>query len=348
MYSRRLSPLRVSILTVALLGHQWAFGGEERAAPDLKPLHFIDLTHEIPTFEPSSLDRTKPDLAKPIMGSTPVPGFGPQAILYPPDVFMTNQGYFNSASLFLQEHAGTHLNSLNHYINNVESMEPGGIPINQRKAVHELPIEQLAGPIVFIDVSMRVQAELAKNGGRPNVDARITDFSDRSQATVRAHDIDRVADQITDGVWVVARLGWDQFYPGGEDWDASPYVNGLNHPGFTREAIDRLIAIMDEKHVRISGITTDSFTCDSGQGAQGIDNNYSNAWPSHVRLYQRGVLSVENLANVGALAQAIGRGEKCSIAMGVLKHVGGTGGPVRAIAACQARTAAIRQRAEHR
>ncbi len=332
MYALVLPLLLAFTTVIALPGCSPSKAAQE---PDVKPLHFIDMTHEIPTFKPSTTDPTKPDLSAPILHSTPVPGFGPQAVLYPPDVFPTNEGYFNSASILLQEHAGTHLNSTNHYINNASSQELGGIPVDQRKAVHELPIEQLAGPVVLIDISERVRAELAKNGGRPYRDTKVTDFSDNSLATVRAQDIDRIADQIRDGVWLVARLGWDKFYPGGEDWDASPYVNGLNHPGFTREALDRLIAIMDAKHVKIAGITADSFTCDSGQGAKGTDDNYSNSWPSHVKLYQRGIVSVENLANVGALAEAIGRGESCSVVMGVLKHVGGTGGPVRVVAACQ-------------
>lgn len=333
----KLIPPLLSILAtvVAISGCIPPTEEQAHALSESKALHFIDMTHEIPTFKPSLSDPTKPNLNQPILHSKPVPGFGPQAVLYPPDVFPTNEGYFNSASILLQEHAGTHLNSPNHYINNANSQELNGIPVSQRKAVHEIPIEQLAGPVVLIDVAERVRTELTKNKGRPSADTRITDFSDTSLATVRAQDIDRVADQIKDGVWLVARLGWDQFYPGGEDWDASPYVNGLNHPGFTREALDRLITIMDTKHVRIAGITADSFTCDSGQGAKGVDDKYTNAWPSHVKLYQRGIISVENLANVNALAHAVTHGERCSIIMGVLKHIGGTGGPVRVVAACQ-------------
>ena len=332
----KMQHMLIFTLGLAIHGPAFSAGAQAAGAPEMPALRFIDMTHEIPTFEPLEQDRTKPDLAAPILHSSPVAGFGPQAILYPPDVFPTNEGHFDSASLLLQEHAGTHINSPNHFLNNEISQEPGGTPVSERQAMHEVPIEQLAGPVVLIDVSGRVSEELRKNNGRPHPDLSVTDFSDSSRATVRAADIDAVADQITEGVWVIANVGWSQFYPNsGEDWETSPYVNRLNHPGFTREAVDRLIEIMEEKQVRVAGIAADSFTTDSGEGAKGTDDQYSHSWPSHVRLYQRGVLSVESLANVGALAAAIDGGETCHIFMGALKHVGGTGSPVRAVAICR-------------
>ena len=257
---------------------------------------FIDLTHEIPTFSPLEDDPLKPDLASPIGHSEPIAGFYHQAILYPADKWPTSDGHFNSAAFLIQEHNGTSFNSPNHYVNNEKSLEQGKIPPSRRKSAEALTIEQLTGKIVLIDVSERVLDELAKNGGKPSPDISITDFSNSSQATVRAEDIDAVADQIEDGVWLVARVGWEQFYSSGvEDWDESPYANALNHPGFSREAIDRLIEIMDRKNVGISGIAADSLSTDSGEGAKGTDDKWSNAWPAHVRLYQRDILIVENL-----------------------------------------------------
>ena len=300
-------------------------------------LTFIDLTHPIPTFEPRAGDPTKPDLSKPIGRSTPIAGFYHQAILYPPDPWPTNQGHFVSAALLVQEHNGTSFNSPNHYVNYGQSLEPGGIPQGERKTTEELTLDQLTGKIVLVDVSDRVKDELAKNGGMPSPDISITDFSDSSRATVRAEDIEAIADQIENGVWIVARLGWSQFYfAGGEDWDTSPYVNALNHPGFTREAIDKLIEIMDAKGVTISGIAADSLSTDSGQGAKGSDDKWSNAWPAHVRLYQRDILIVENLSNLGSLASADANSD-CSLVVGAVKHVGGTGGPARVVAACESK-----------
>ncbi len=295
---------------------------------------FLDLTHTIPTFEPSAKDPTKPDLSKPVGKSAPISGFYHQAILYPAHIWPTNEGHFASAAVLVQEHNGTSFNSPNHYINNAQSTEPGAVPAKKRKTSEALTMRQLTGKIVLIDVSERVKRELSKNGGKPSPDKSVTDFSDRSPATVRASDIEAVAGKIEDGVWVVANLGWSHLYGvGGENWNAPGYVNGLNHPGFTREAIDKLIEIMDAKGVKISGIAADSLSTDSGQGAKGTDGKWSNAWPAHVRLYQRDILIVENLTNLDALAAASRKGD-CALVVGALKHVGGTGGPARVIAAC--------------
>ncbi len=299
---------------------------------------FIDLTHEIPTFTPSKDDPLKPDLTKPIGHSTPIAGFEHQAILYPVDDWATSDGHFSSAAFLIQEHNGTSFNSPNHYVNNKESLEPGGIVQRQRKSAEALTVGQLTGKIVLIDVSARVRIELAKNGGEPSPDISVTDFSDSSQATVRAEDVAAVADQIEDGVWVVARVGWEQFYASGvEDWDKSPYTNALNHPGFSRRAISELINIMDTKGVRISGIAADSFTTDSGEGAKGTDEQWSNAWPAHVRLYQRDILIVENLANLKTLVDTARKSSNCYLVVGASKHVGGTGGPARVVAVCESK-----------
>ena len=305
--------------------------------PAQAELTFIDLTQTIPTFEPLAEDPTKPDLSKPIGSSAPISGFYHQAVLYPADIWPTNEGHFASAAILIQEHNGTSFNSPNHYINNANSQEPGAIPTGARKASEELTIDQLTGRIVLVDVSDRVRDELAKNGGMPSPNTSITDFSDSSRATVRAEDIEAIADQIEDGVWVVARLGWSHLYGmGGEDWDAPGYVNGLNHPGFTRKAIDKLIEIMEAKRVKISGIAADSLSTDSGDGVKGSDDKWSNSWPAHVRLYQRDILIVENLTNLDALAAAH-RSSDCTLVVGAIKHVGGTGGPARVMAACESR-----------
>jgi kynurenine formamidase len=298
------------------------------------PFEFIDMTHAIPTFSPSSNDATKPDLSKPIGHSSPITGFYHQAVLYPIDNWPTNQGYFRSSAILIQEHNGTSVNAPNHYFNNQESSEAAAIPNEQRKAADQLTTAQLTGNVVMIDVSSRVTAELNKNDGKPSQDLNITDFSDTSMATIRASDVRAVESQIKEGVWVVGNVGWDHFYfSGTDDWDKSQYTNGLNHPGFTAEAIEELIKIMDEKKVKIAGIAADSLSTDSGQGAKGTDDKWSNGWPAHVRLYQRDILIVENLANVDKLAEKADG--SCALMVGALKHIGGTGGPARVMAVCQ-------------
>jgi len=92
---------------------------------------------------------------------------------------------------------------------------------------------------------------------------------------------------------------------------------------------------MDEKNINISGIATDSFRTDSRQGAKGNDEKWSNDWREHVRLYQPDILIVENLTNLSLLAQQQG---DCSLMVGALNYIGGTGGPVRVMAICEEQT----------
>ena len=45
-------------------------------------------------------------------------------------------------------------------------------------------VDDLIGPVVLIDISSRVRAELDKNGGKPSPDPKTTNFSNSSNATV--------------------------------------------------------------------------------------------------------------------------------------------------------------------
>ena len=291
----------------------------------------IDLTHTVPTFEPSAADPTKPDMSKPIGGSDPrgIPSFGPQTVLSIGAPFNTGQGYFYASRFTSSEHHGTHFDAPGHYRNNKETTESDN---PDSRLAHELKPEEMVGPIVLIDVSARTKAELDKNGGQPSPDPSVTDFSNNSKAVVGPGDIDAVADQLKNGVWLVVNLGWYPFFHTA-DWSKSPYVNGLNFPGLNHAAIDRLIEIEDQKKIRIKGFVVDNFGVDNGEGSKGIDNKFTNAFYSHVRGLQRGWKMVENANNLGQLSLA--KPGSCSLFAGPLKHVGGSGGPVRVIAECE-------------
>ncbi len=111
--SNNILPLNFfSVLAMASIG-VLAFIGND---PPHTELTYIDLTHSIPTFEPSAEDPTKPDLSKPIGDSAPIAGFYHQAVLYPSDIWPTNEGHFDSTAILIQEHNGTSFNSPNHYV----------------------------------------------------------------------------------------------------------------------------------------------------------------------------------------------------------------------------------------
>jgi kynurenine formamidase len=293
----------------------------------------IDLSHPIPTFAPSSEDPMKADLNKPYLDSVPIPTFGGQAVLSFGQ-FPTSDGHFSLGTIVLAEHHGTHLDSAGHYVNSADSLEPGGKPADQRKLTHDLGANDLVGHAVLIDISGRVEMELAKNGGVPSPDVSVTDFSNTSANVVTADDIAAVSDQIKNGVWLVINTGWSKFYFSGTDFAKDPYINGFNHPGMSKAAVDKLIEIMDQKGVLIGGIIADNIGIDSGQSAIGDDDKWTRSWHAHIRLLQRGVKFVENAVNLGQLAMAEDPG-KCTIVVGAPKHVGGTGGPSRVLALCR-------------
>ena len=293
----------------------------------------IDLSHPIPTFAPSEDDPMKADLSRPYSGSVPVPTFGGQSVLSY-SKFPTNQGHFNLGTLVLAEHHGTHLDAPSHYANNAETLEGENKPAGQRLHTHDMNANDLIGHVVLIDISGRVEMELAKNGGEPSPDVSVTDFSNSSPNVVTADDIAAVEKQIRNGVWLVLHTGWSQFYFSGPDFAKDPYINGFNHPGMNKGAVNKLIEIMDRKDVLIGGIIADNFGIDSGQSAAGDDDKWTNSWYAHIRLLQRGVKFVENATNLGQLAMAKNPGQ-CTIVVGAPKHVGGSGGPSRVLALCK-------------
>jgi len=293
----------------------------------------IDLSHPIPTFAPSEEDPMKADLSKPYLDSVPIPTFGGQTV-FALGKFPTNQGHFDLGTLVLAEHHGTHLDTAGHYINDTNSMEQGTIAPSKRKLTHQLDASDLIGKAVVIDISGRVDTELAKNGGTPSPDKSVTDFSNSSNNVVGADDIDAVKDKIDNGVWLVLNTGWSRFFFSGTDFAKDPYMNGFNFPGISKAGVDRLVEIMEEKDVMINGIVADNIGVDSGDSAKGDDDKWTNSWHAHVRLLQRGVKMVENATNLGQLVMA-GNGENCTIVVGAPKHVRGTGGPSRVLAMCE-------------
>ncbi len=295
------------------------------AVPAQADTFLVDLTHPIPTFEAMEGDPTAPDLSKPWLGSKAIPTFGQQTVLAIGE-FPVGDGHFDIGRLILSEHHGTHLDMPGHFVHPGAKKIEGG----SSRTAEQSTAEDLYGPMVLIDISGRVQAELAKNNGMPSPDTAVTDFSNASMNVVGAADIDAVADQLQDGSWLVISTGWDQFLYD-PDFATSPYINGWNYPGINKEAVDRLIVLMEEKGIKINGIIADNIGIDTGESSIGEEGNWTNSWHAHVQLLQRDLKFVENATNLGQLAQA----RSCDIFVGALKHTRGTGGAARTIALCQ-------------
>jgi kynurenine formamidase len=290
----------------------------------------VDLTHPIGTFAPLNGDISKPDLTKPYRNSIAVPTFGAQAVYEVLPKFETNRGYFGLGRVLLADHHGTHIDSPGHFINAANSAEQAK---PDQRSIDELKPSELIGPVVFIDISSRVQAVLDKNGGKPSPDRKVTDFSNSSRAVVTKADIDAVKGKIKAGAWIVANAGWSRFFME-PDMAKSPYINGWNYPGFSQAACDAIIALENAGKFRINGLVMDNIGIDSGENSGGPKGDLvTDSWHCHVRGLQRGWKFVENAANLGQLAQA--RADSCTLFVGAPKTVAAYGGPSRVLAMCR-------------
>ena len=295
---------------------------------------YIDLTHAAPTFEALNNDMTQPDLSKPIAESHVVCGHGLGTRLEKED-FQARNGYFRWGFFCLDEHFATHIDSQCHFVTTDPDLS---IENPDRRYAHEFSLADLIGPLVYIDISERVNKELQKNGGLPSPDTSVTDFSNNSQATVRLADVQAQEHHIKDGAYIVFNTGWEQTYAGmgPENGWYHPYNNGLNHPGVTPEVVDWLIALEEERGIRINGLAADNIAVESGESLLGEGGNVDDS-PAvingpylHAVGLQRGWKLVENLANLDQLSgMPQGSG---TLMVGASRIVGVSGAPARVLA----------------
>jgi len=232
--------------------------------------HWIDLTHEL------SSDAVFWPTADPFKLTTDFEG-------------ITEGGYYYSAYSFkTAEHGGTHIDAPVHF---AEGKHP----------VNEIPLSQLIGDAVVMDVS----AQVAKNRDHlisvPDMQAW-----EMAHGTIPAHSI------------VLLRTGFGRFWP-----DAGKYLGtnlrgeagaaALSFPGLGVEAASWL---MQQRQIKAIGIDTAS-----------IDYGKSRDFSTHVMLMTHNIPAFENVANLDKLPA---RGAYV-IALPV-KIRGGSGGPLRIIA----------------
>src|SRR3954453_15951265 len=127
----------------------------------------LDLTYPIPTFRPSSDSPVSPNLREPWSDTRRYPIFGEQTVLWLRRT-STSDGEIESGRVSLWEHSGTHMDAPGHFLNTVQSLVVGGAPWEERRRLHQVEAQQLVGPVVMIDISHRIDIELAKNNGRPH------------------------------------------------------------------------------------------------------------------------------------------------------------------------------------
>ena len=231
---------------------------------------WIDLTHEL------SEDAVFWPTAEPFSMSTDFEG-------------MTEKGYYYSAYSFrTAEHGGTHIDAPIHFAADTNRVD-------------EIPLEQLIGSAVVVDVSEAV---------RSNRDHQVSvdDFEawEARNGTIPDRSI------------VLIRTGFGEYWPDiakylGTDLRGEVGVAALSFPGLAPEAARWLV---DQRQIKAIGIDTAS-----------IDHGKSTHFQAHVELMSRNVPAFENVANLDRLP-ATG---VYVVALPV-KIRGGSGGPLRIIA----------------
>lgn len=202
----------------------------------------------------------------------------------------TPKGYYYSANNYsAAEHGGTHIDAPIHFAEG-------------KQAVDEIPLEQLMGPAIKIDVS-------SKALGNRDYLVSVDDFL----AWEKAEEI-----TIPDGSIVLLQTGFSKYYPDklkylGTAARGDHAVKELHFPGLSPAAAKWLVA---NRNVKAVGIDTPS-----------IDYGQSEYFESHVTLLSENIPVFENVANLDKLPA------KDFEVVALPMHIkGGSGAPLRIIA----------------
>lgn len=200
----------------------------------------------------------------------------------------TQGGFYYSAYNFsAAEHGGTHLDAPVHFAQG-------------RRSVDRLPVGQLIGPGVVIDVTRQVSG---------NVDYLVS--ADDIERHERAHG------RIPQGAIVLINTGRARFYPDRQKYMGTAErgpdaVAKLHFPGLSKAAAELLVG----RGIGAVGIDTPS-----------IDYGQSKKFDAHVTLMTADIPAFENVASMAGLPP---RG--ATIVALPMKIEGGSGGPLRIVA----------------
>ena len=201
----------------------------------------------------------------------------------------TEGGYYYSAFNYrAAEHGGTHLDAPVHFAEG-------------RRAADQIPLEQLIGPAVVIDVS-------PKAGG--DRDYQITPDDVRTWEAEHG--------EVPGGAIVLFNTGSAQFWPDrikymGTDERGAGAVAKLHFPGIHPDTA-RFLA--EERGIRAVGLDTPS-----------IDHGQSKDFMTHRVLAERDIPGLENVANLDGLPPT-----GATVVALPMKIEGGSGGPLRIVA----------------
>ncbi len=199
----------------------------------------------------------------------------------------TEAGFFYAANSFCTpEHGGTHLDAPIHFAEG-------------RRTLDQIPVEQLIGPAVVVDVSAKASA---------NPDYRLT-LEDLTAWEARHG-------PIPEGAIVLLRTGWGQRWPDRKRYlgdDKPGDASNLHFPSYGEEAARHLV-----ERRKAGALGVDTASIDYGPSKDFIVHQIANG---------ANVPGLENVANLGELPET----GAWVIAL-PMKIAGGSGGPVRIVA----------------
>lgn len=202
---------------------------------------------------------------------------------------VTDKGYYYFANRFsTAEHGGTHIDAPRHFFKG-------------RNTVDQIPLEQLVGRGVLVDVSERCLQN-------PDYQIQIDDFIkwEEKFGTIPPDSI------------VFLKTGFGRYWPDrvrymGTDERGPEAVEKLHFPGLHPDAARWLVA---ERKMKAVGLDT-----------PGVDYGQSTLFETHVALFEKNVPALENLANLDELPA-----KNFTVIALPMKIKGGSGGPTRVIA----------------
>jgi kynurenine formamidase len=190
-------------------------------------------------------------------------------------------GYF-TRSFWMLEHYGTHLDAPAHFL-------PG------KTTVDQIPVKQLFGPAVVIDV-------------RP-ASGKDADYQ---LGTARIEEWEKRHGRIPEGAIVLLRTGWASRWPDAQKYRNQDAKGKMHFPGFSTEAARLLIGR------KVSGLGCDTLSIDYGA---------SEDFAVHHLALGAGLYHLENLADLSELPET-----GAFLIVAPIKLEGGSGGPVRVFA----------------
>jgi kynurenine formamidase len=200
---------------------------------------------------------------------------------------LTPGGYFYAANAFsAPEHGGTHLDAPIHFA-------------EARRTVDEIPLRQLIGPAVVIDVSR----EAAQNPDYRLTTADVEIFESRHG-------------RIPPGAIVLLHTGWSARWPDRKAYlgdDTPGDASKLSFPAYGADAARLLV-----EQRSVAALGADVASIDYGRSTDFIVHRIAAA---------RNVYGLENLTNLDALPPA-----GAVVVALPMKIAGGSGGPVRVVA----------------